>query len=151
MPIFVGFSTQEVNQPRTIDTTGAYGGPGTNTVQPRIVKKFRLTDTDLVIRDIINAFAIKQGEKVGQPGYGTKLWSYLFEPNMSDVRTDMETEIRRVIAQDSRIILNNVAVWPQENGVQFEIEVAFSPFNQAMIIGLSMDKNTGMVNLMPGV
>ena len=145
MPIFVGFSTQEVNQPRTIQTTGAYGGPGTTEVQPRLVKKFRLTDQNLVIRDLINALSIKQGDKVGQPTYGTTLWGFLFEPNTSDVRLSMETEIRRVIGLDPRIILNSVAVFPQENGVLFELEVAFDPFNQAMNLGLQMNKSTGMV------
>jgi phage baseplate assembly protein W len=150
MPTFIGFSTQEVNQPRTIETTGAYGGPGTTTVQPRTVKKFTLTDSKLVIRDIINAFSIKQGDKVGQPTYGTNLWNYLFEPNTADVRTEMETEIRRVIAEDTRVMLNSVAIFPQENGVLFELEVAFDPFNQPTVIGLQMDKGTGFVKLMPG-
>lgn len=151
MSVFVGFSTQEVNQPRTIETTGAYGGPGTTTVQPRISKKFRLTDSNLVIRDIINAFSIKQGDKVGQPTYGTTLWGYLFEPNMGAVRTEMETEIRRVIAQDPRIILNSVSITPQENGILFELEIAFDPFNQPMTLGLQMNKANGFVSVMPGV
>lgn len=146
MTIFVGFSTQEVNQARTIETTGAYGGPGTTKpTQPNLSKKFRLTDENLVIRDLINAFSIKQGEKVGQPGYGTTLWNYLFEQNMSDTRNAMETEIRRVIAQDPRIILNTVAVQSQENGVLFEVEVAFEPFNNAMNLTLSLDRNSGLV------
>lgn len=151
MSIYRGYSTQEVNQPRTTQTTGAFGGAGTTTIQPRIVKKFSLTDANLVVRDLINAFSIKQGDKVGQPTYGTNLWNFLFEPNTSDVVNDMETEIRRVVAGDPRIILNSVAVWPQDNGVLFELEVAFDPFNEPMTLGLSMDKATGFVKLMPGV
>jgi hypothetical protein len=63
----------------------------------------------------------------------------------------METEIRRVVAQDPRIILNSVAIWPQDNGVLFELQIAFDPFNEPMTIGLQMDKGTGFVKLMPGV
>lgn len=148
MSIFVGFSTQEVDQVRTIETTGAYGGSGTTKPsQPNISKKFKLTDEKLVIRDLINAFSIKQGEKVGQPDYGTTLWGYLFEQNIPDTRSAMETEIRRVIAQDSRIILNSVAIQQQENGVLFEVEVAFQPFNNPMNLVLSLDKNSGIVSL----
>lgn len=149
--IYRGFSTQGVYQPRTTETTGAFGGAGTTTVQPRLVKKFSLTDQNLVVRDLINAFSIKQGDKVGQPTYGTSLWNFLFEPNTPDVIANMETEIRRVVAEDPRIVLNTVAVWPQDNGVLFELEVAFDPFNEPMTLGLSMDKATGFVKLMPGV
>jgi phage baseplate assembly protein W len=151
MSIYKGFSTIGVNQPRTTATTGAYGGPGTTTVQPRLVKKFTLTDSNLVIRDLINALSIRQGDKVGQPTYGTSLWSYLFEPNIDSVRSAMDTEIRRVIAEDPRIILNNIQMTEQENGVLFELEIAFDPFNEPMTLGLSMDKATGFVKLMPGV
>jgi phage baseplate assembly protein W len=147
MSTYRGFSTLEVNQPRTINTTGAYGGSGSTTYQPRIVKKFTLTDSQLVIRDLINALSIKQGDKVGQPTYGTILWSYLFEPNIGDVRTEIETEIRRVIAEDPRIMLNSVVMSAQENGVLFELQVAFNPFNEPMTLSLQMDKNTGFVNL----
>jgi phage baseplate assembly protein W len=151
MPIYTGFSTQGVNQPRTIETTGAYGGSGTLTTQPRLVKKFTLTDSNLVVRDLINALSIKQGDKVGQPTYGTTLWSYLFEPNTGEVRAAMEEEIRRVIAQDPRVILNDISINSQENGILFEIQVAFDPFNQPMTLSLQMNKDSGMVKLMPGV
>lgn len=151
MAIFSGFSTQEVNQPRTVQTTGAFGGSGSTTYQPRISKKFRLTDANLVQRDLVNAFSIRQGDKVGQPTYGTTLWSYVFEQNVGDVRDEMETEIRRVISQDPRIVLNSVAVWPQDNGVLFEIEIAFDPFNEPVLVGIELNKTSGMAKLMPGV
>lgn len=151
MTTYSGFSTKEVNQPRTVETTGAFGGPGSTTYQPRISKKFRLTDQNLVQRDLINALSIVQGSKVGQPTYGTTLWSYVFEQNINAVRTEMEDEIRRVVSQDSRIILNSVAIWPQENGVLFELEIAYQPFNNPTILSLELNKSTGMVKLMPGV
>ena len=69
MPIYNGFSTQNVNQPLSLVRAGVYGGIGTTTVQPRIGKKFALSDQNLVIRDLLNALSIKQGDKVGQPTY----------------------------------------------------------------------------------
>lgn len=146
-----GYSTQNVYQPRTTETTGAFGGAGTTTVQPRIVKKFSLTDAKLVAQDLVNAFSIKQGEKVGQPTYGTTLWNYLFEPNTPSLTADMETEIRRVVAGDPRIILSDVAVWPQDNGVLFELQMTFNPWDEPMVLTLNMNKNDGSVKLMPGV
>jgi len=145
MAIYTGFSTAEVNQPRTVTTTGAYGGSGTTTQSVRIVKKFRLTDEQLIVRDLINALSIKQGDKVGNPSYGTTIWNYMYEPNTEDVRSDMETEIRRVIAEDPRVILNNLNIYPYENGVLFQIEVTFSPFDQPITLSLNLDRNTGAV------
>jgi hypothetical protein len=57
----------------------------------------------------------------------------------------METEMRRLIAQDPRIIVNNMSITPYDNGIQFEIELAFNPFNQATTVTLNLDKNTGSV------
>lgn len=145
MAIYSGFSTQEVNQPRSTFTTGAYGGSGTNTTNVPIVKKFRLTDQQLVIRDLINALSIRIGEKVGNPTYGSTIWNYLFEPNTNENRVAMESEVRRVIGLDPRIVLNTISVNQQDNGVQFELEIAFQPFNEPLTLALNVNKNTGTV------
>ena len=43
-------------------------------------KKFRLVDYELVKRDVLNSLLIKQGEKLGNPSYGTNVWGLIFEP-----------------------------------------------------------------------
>ena len=138
MATYTGFSTQEVNQRNEVTALGPQ--------QPKIIKKFTVTDSKLVIRDLMNALSIKQGDKVGNPTYGTNIWSYIFEPNTDDVQQDMEVELRRVIAQDPRIILNSIETYPYDNGIRFEIELAFSPFNQATTVSLNLDKGTGKVS-----
>jgi phage baseplate assembly protein W len=138
MATYTGFSTQEVNQRNEVNILGA--------VPPKLIKKFTLTDSQLVIRDLMNALSIKQGDKVGNPTYGTSIWSYVFEPNTSDVQEELESELRRVIAQDPRIILNSIETYPYDNGIRFEIELAFSPFNQATTVSLNLDKSTGKVS-----
>ena len=42
-------------------------------------KKFTLVDFELVKRDLLNALNITQGQLVGRPGYGTMIWSYIFD------------------------------------------------------------------------
>jgi hypothetical protein len=42
-------------------------------------KKFTLVDFELIKRDLLNAFNIRQGQLPGRPAYGTILWDYLFE------------------------------------------------------------------------
>lgn len=118
---------------------GQDNGPGNILKGLVFGKKFRMTDTPLVLQDFINALNIRQGEKVGQPEYGTKLWSYVFEPNTTDMQFQLENEIRRVASQDPRLELNNVRAYPQENGILVEIELSVSPFNQAEIVSIFFD------------
>ena len=109
MSQYVGFSTIGANQPKTTNAPGGTGGGVgsiTNSINPG--KKFKLTDENLVIRDFINALNIRQGEKVGQPSYGTTLWNFVFEPNTPDMQFALDNEIRRVASQDPRILIDYV-------------------------------------------
>jgi hypothetical protein len=143
MPTYIGFSTVNANKPRTTDlNSGVDGGVGSTVISTSPGKKFRLVDNPLVIQDLVNALNIQQGEKVGNPEYGTTLWSFIFEPNTSDVTSQLESEIRRVANQDPRLILNTISVFPQENGILVEVELAVSPFNQATQISLFFDQAT---------
>ena len=143
MPTYIGFSTINANQPRSINLpSGIAGGVGSVT-QPVIPgKKYRLVDEQLVIQDFINALNIQQGQKVGNPGYGTTLWSFVFEPNTFDVQNKLENEIRRVASQDPRMIINTVSAYPQENGILIEVELAVAPFNNAETLSVFFNNST---------
>jgi len=143
MPSYIGFSTANAFRlPTTNDSTGVDGGVG-GLLQPIYIgKKYRLVDQQLVIRDLLNALNIQQGTKVGQPGYGTTLWSFVFEPNTLDVQQQLEAEIRRVASLDPRIDLNSVKAFPQENGILLEVEMAIAPFNNALQLSVFFDANT---------
>jgi len=143
MPQYIGFSTVGANQPKTTNAaTGNDGGVGTIRKPVNPGRKFRLVDEALVVQDFLNALNISQGEKVGNPGYGTTLWSFVFEPNTSDVQSQLETELRRVASLDPRLVLNSVNAYPQENGILIEIELAIAPFNQAGLISVFLDQGT---------
>ena len=148
MPNYVGFSTIGANKPRTINPPpGKNGAPGSITNPITSGRKFRLTDAQLVIRDFLNALNIPQGQKVGQPEYGTTLWSFVFEPNTSDVQQQLVDEIRRVAGQDPRLQLGYVRCYPQENGILLEIQCAVSPFNEADVLSIFFDSATNRANI----
>ena len=92
--------------------------------------------------DFVNALNIQQGEKVGNPGYGTTLWSFVFEPNTADVQFQLENEIRRVASLDPRMILNSVKAYPQDNGILLEVEMAVAPFNNAFQLSVFFNNAT---------
>jgi phage baseplate assembly protein W len=148
MPTYIGFSTINANRPRTTNAPpGSSGGTG-SMVYPIIPgKKFRMVDGPLVLRDFINALNINKGEKVGQPGYGTDIWSYIFEPNDADTQFRIQTEIQRVASSDPRLLLNSVKSFVRENGIHLEVEVAIQPFNDASIINVFFNNLTNQASL----
>ena len=150
MTTYIGFSTINANRPKTTRApTGTGGGTG-SMVDPIILgKKFRLVDGPLVLRDFINALNINKGEKVGQPGYGTDIWSYIFEPNDADTQFKIENEIRRVASSDPRILLNSVKSFVQQEGILLEVEVAIQPFNDATIVNVFFNNITNQAVLRP--
>ena len=143
MAQYVGFSTKDACKPKTTNAVGGIDNGAGGIRQPIIWgKKYRLTDTQLVMQDFLNALNIPLGSKVGQPGYGTKVWSFIFEPNTADVQFQLENEIFRVAATDPRIILNSVKAFPQENGILLEVELAVNPFNQAELVSVFFNRAT---------
>jgi len=64
---------------------------GFNTINQ--YKKFTLTDFDLIKRDLLNAFNIRQGQLPGRPAYGTVIWDFLFEPQTTQTQNGIEAEI----------------------------------------------------------
>ena len=148
MPQYIGFSTIGANQPKSTNTPGGIDGGVGSIVNPiRVGKKYSVNDIPLVIRDFVNALNITQGQKVGQPQYGTTLWDFVFEPNTADVQFQLETEIRRVASQDPRIVLDYVRAYPQENGILLEVQMAVAPFNEALMLSVFFDSTTNTANI----
>jgi phage baseplate assembly protein W len=148
MPSYIGFSTLNIGKPQTTNLPSGPQG-GTGSVLNSIVygKKYRTVDEQLVIQDFINAMNIQQGQKVGNPGYGTTLWSFVFEPNTADVQIQLELEIRRVASLDPRMLLNNVTAFPYEQGILIEVELAIAPFNNAQTLGIFLNNNNNTAAL----
>lgn len=118
MPAFIGFSTVNQN------------------------KKFTLVDFELVKRDLANAFNIQQGEKTGRPGYGTTIWSFIFDSQTPETVQAILTEIQRVAAQDPRVYISDIQVYPQENGILIELQVQLVSSSSAERLILFFDQES---------
>lgn len=141
MPTYIGFSTINADVPRTTNNLNRIQGTGSMLTPLSSGKKYRIVDEQLVIRDFINALNIPMGQKVGQPGYGTKLWDFVFEPNTQQMQKQLENEIRRVANADPRIQINYVTIFPSDNGVLLEVEMAVTPFNQALVLSVFFNQS----------
>ena len=103
-------------------------------------KKFTLTDTELIKRDLLNAFNILQGQLPGRPTYGTTLWNILFENQDQTTMAAILAEIQRVGGGDPRLNITDANVYPQENGVLIEIQIQFVPNTDAQLLSVFFDQ-----------
>ena len=116
MPTFIGFNTQDQ------------------------YKKFTLLDANLVKRDLLNGLNIRQGQLPGRPQYGTTLWDNLFENQSQDLVVAIEREIQRVAGYDPRIQIIDTQVFPQENGILIQIQLAIVPSTDAQQLSIFFDQ-----------
>ena len=105
-------------------------------------KKFTLVDFELIKRDLLNAFNIRQGQLPGRPGYGTVLWNYLFENQVDAVQQGIINEVQRVAGGDPRIFISNINVYPQENGMLIELELQTVGGVNAEILSVFFNQTT---------
>lgn len=103
-------------------------------------KKFTLTDFELIKRDLLNAFNIRQGQLPGRPEYGTTLWDMLFENQVEEVQHAIQAEVQRVAGGDPRIYINDVQAYPQENGILLEVELVVLPSTDAERLSIFFDQ-----------
>ena len=109
-------------------------------------KKFTLTDTDLIKRDLLNAFNIIQGQLPGRPSYGTTLWDLLFENQDQTTNAAIMRELQRVASGDPRVIISDMSIIPQENGILIELEIQFVPNADAQLLSVFFDQQQRMAN-----
>ena len=110
---------------------------GFNTINQN--KKFTLTDFELIQRDLLNAFSIRQGELPGRPSYGTTVYEYLFENQSSQMQQAIKDEIQRVASGDPRLFLNDIQMFPQNNGILIQLEITIVQTTEAKILAIFFD------------
>jgi len=110
---------------------------GFNTINQN--KKFTLVDFELIQRDLLNAFNIRQGELPGRPAYGSTIWNYLFENQVEQLQQQIRDEVQRVVGGDPRLFLNDIQVFPQENGILIQLQVTVVNTTNAQILSVFFD------------
>lgn len=105
-------------------------------------KKFTLLDTDLIKRDLLNALNIRQGQLPGRPGYGTALWEILFENQTTETEQMIVKEIQRVAGGDPRLQIEDVQIFPQQNGMLIQIQLAIVPGTDAEQLSIFFDQQS---------
>lgn len=105
-------------------------------------KRFRLTDVELVKRDLINHFSIRKGEKLMQPDFGSIIWSMLFEPMNDATHQAIVDDVERIVSYDPRINLQAINIDEQDHGLQISLDLLYVPTNQATELSMNFDSNS---------
>lgn len=111
---------------------------GFNTIDQ--VKKFTLVDFELIKRDLLNAFNIRPGSLPGRPAYGSRIWNLVFEQQTQQTQNAIIAEVQRVAGGDPRIYVNDIQVFPQENGILIQLEITVVPTTNAEILSIFFDQ-----------
>lgn len=93
--------------------------------------RWKLSDTELVKRDILNHFQTRRGERVMNPSYGSQIWEFQFEPGTKDLRNAIIEDATRIIESDPRVVAKDIAVTQFEYGFQIEMDLYFVTQNVA--------------------
>ncbi len=105
-------------------------------------KNYTVTDFELIKLDILNALSIRQGEMPGRPEVGTTMFTLMFEPQGEPTNKAITKELQRVIAQDPRVQLTDINIFPQENGILIELEVDAVSGQQGALLNIFFNNQT---------
>ena len=104
---------------------------GFSSVGWRKNKSFRLTDIELVKRDLMNHIWTAKGERVMMPNFGTRLPVLAFEQNDETTRAIVEKDLREVFEYDPRVRLLNLQVTnlPDNNAIVATADLLYLEFD----------------------
>lgn len=107
---------------------------------------YKLKDNALVIRDLLNHFYIRKGEKINNPEFGSIIWASLFEPLTANLKEQIRADVDRICRYDPRIrVLDRVTVQEYENGLRLDVQITFSTNNETANLALEFDRNTNQI------
>ena len=110
-------------------------------------KNFRLTDFQLVQRDILNHFNIRKGEKLMNPNFGTIIWNILHDPFTPDLKSAIVSDIEAIAKYDPRVSFDNIVVTEYDQGIQILLNLRFLSTDQSGTMNLQFNAAAGTMTL----
>ena len=110
-------------------------------------KKFRITDFELVRRDILNHFYIRKGEKLMNPSFGTIIWNVLHEPFTEDLKSVIQEDVKAIASYDPRVSFDNIVITEYDQGIQILLELRYLQTNQTSMMNMQFDNRSKTITL----
>jgi len=114
---------------------------GYNTVD-NIFGSTRLTESQLVRRDILNHFNVNQGEAVMRPNFGSIIKSIVFEPLTEETQELIIDEVKRVVQSDPRVQMTDMELQEFENGIQVAMSLRYINTDLSEQLFIKFDRDT---------
>ena len=100
----------------------------------------KLTDTDLIKRDILNHFAIRKGEKLMDGNFGTHIRDLIMDPLTEETKAAVVQEVNAVIGSDPRVVAEGITIDEYESGLQIEMALRYVITNQVENLRVKFDR-----------
>lgn len=106
----------------------------------RRLRKYRVTDFDLVKQDLFNHFNIRKGEKLMNPNFGTIIWDMLYEPFTESVKDAIAKDIKAIVSYDPRLEVETITLTEFTDGIMVEIDIKYVLTNQVSALSIKFDR-----------
>jgi len=100
----------------------------------------KLTDTELIKRDILNHFAMSKGEKLMNGDFGTNIRDLIMDPLTEETKALVIEEVNQVINSDPRVRTEGVTLDEYESGLQVEMSLRYVLTNQVENLMVKFDR-----------
>lgn len=85
-----------------------------------------LVDKDIAVRDLLNHFYTRKGERVMNPDFGCAIWDLLFDPLDFSTETLAKEEVERIVNSDPRWALQNILMTkPDDHSLNIRVSVIY--------------------------
>ena len=102
----------------------------------------KLTDTDLIKRDLLNHFAIRKGEKLMNAEFGTSLRDLIMDPLTEETKALIVQEVDDVIKNDPRVRSEGITIDEYESGLRIEMAIRYVISNEVENLMVKFDRPT---------
>lgn len=101
----------------------------------------RVTDTQLIKRDLLNHFAIRKGEKLMNGKFGTSIQDLIMDPLTEETKQIVVQEINEVINTDPRISAERIVIEEYEAGILVEMTLRYVLTNEVENLAVRFDRS----------
>jgi phage baseplate assembly protein W len=117
-PSFIGFSTIDRKKP-----------------------PYKLTDFDLVKRDLLNHFSTRKGERMMLPTFGTIIYDLLMDPVDEVTKQLILEDATRIIEEEPRVSLEDMKLSEHNQVILLETQLTYLPdgITEDLVIQFDID------------
>ncbi len=106
-------------------------------------------DEELIKQDLLNQINTRKGERLMDPEYGCIVWDLIFELKSASILSEIETDLRRIVNSEPRVMLQNIQILEEEHGYIGVVELYFNEFKS--VGSLQVEFNQRILNQLTGI